>query len=90
MVNSLTGSPSAPPLMRRPSAPVEKSPLMGLTPECRPDTPRISTPSSIPATRSAGLRSPGESARARVPTWGVDEKPRTAEPVEAVPMRRAV
>ena len=38
MVNSRTGSPSAPPVMRRPSAPVEKSPLTGLTPECRPVT----------------------------------------------------
>ena len=26
---------------------------------------------------------PGVIARARVPTWGVDEKPRTAEPVDA-------
>ena len=38
MVNSRSGSASSPPRIRRPSAPVEKSPLTGLTPECRPDT----------------------------------------------------
>jgi hypothetical protein len=90
MVNSFTGAPTVPLLMRRPSAPVEKSPLMGFTPEWRPDTPRISTPSSISATSSAGVVGPGVRARARVPTCGVDEKPRTAEPVEAAPSRRPV
>src|SRR5262249_30288306 len=38
IVNSVTGSASAPPLISRPVAPTENWPLTGLTPECRPAT----------------------------------------------------
>ena len=45
MVISRTGSASAPSRMIRPSAPTEKSPLTGLTPECTPETDWTSRPS---------------------------------------------
>ena len=38
MVNSRTGPPSSPLAISRPAAPAEKSPLIGLTPLCRPCT----------------------------------------------------
>ena len=70
--------------------PVEKSPLTGFTPEWRPWTIWMSTPSSIDAMSSAGDRSPGTSCIAIQPQPGVPRKPpRTALPVEAVPARRA-
>ena len=71
MVISRTGSASSPLRMRSPSAPVEKSPLTGFTPECRPDTPCTRTPLSIPAMSSSGARSPGTSDSAWQPTPGV-------------------
>ena len=90
MVNSRMGSPSEPPVMRRPSAPVEKSPLTGLTPECRPSTEAMSTPSPTWASSSSCVAVPGANDSAMQPTPGVDLKPRTALPVEAVPDRRPV
>ena len=38
IVNSRSGSASSPPLIARPEAPTEKTPVTGLTPECRPAT----------------------------------------------------
>ncbi len=90
-MNSRTGSASSPPRMRRPSAPVEKSPLMGLTPECSPATSCTSSPSPTPATSSAWVAVPGSSDVAMQPTPGVLlNPPRTAEPVDTVPDRRAL
>ena len=77
-----------PPVITRPEAPVEKSPDTGFTPEWMPATCWMSTPSSMPATSSACERVPGASWRAMAPHDGVDLKPRTALPVEAVPLRR--
>ena len=75
--------------MSRPDAPVEKSPDTGFTPEWRPCTIWISTPSSMPAIRSACGRVPGVSDSARQPQPGVLLKPpRVALPVDAVPLRR--
>ena len=59
IVNSRSGSASSPPRMRRPSAPVDRSPETGLTPECRPETSCTSTPSSTPAISSAAVAVPG-------------------------------
>jgi hypothetical protein len=50
--------------MSRPDAPVEKSPLIGLTPLCRPCTDCMSTPSVMSATSSAWV------ARARLHLQG--------------------
>jgi hypothetical protein len=89
MVNSRNGAPSEPSVMRRPSAPVEKSPLTGFTPECMPMTEEISTPSPTWRSSSGCDRVPGASDRARQPTPGVDlNPPRTALPVEARPAQR--
>ena len=38
IVNSRSGSASSPPRIARPEAPTEKTPVTGLTPECRPAT----------------------------------------------------
>ena len=65
MVASRKGSASAPSRMARPSAPTEKSPLTGLTPECSPLTSWTSTPSPTVASRARrATRSPGRRARA--------------------------
>ena len=72
--------------MRRPSAPVEKSPLIGLTPECRPDTDWHEHAVVDAGEQLAGRRRPGREGQGPAcRRCGVDEKPRTAEPVEAVP-----
>ena len=89
-VNSRSGSANSPFRIRSPSAPVEKSPLTGFTPEWRPVTLCNSTPSSMAAIRSAGSSRPGSNETAWTPTPGVVEYPRTAEPVDEVPHRRAV
>ncbi len=91
MVNSRRGSPTAPPAMRRPSAPVEKSPETGFTPECRPETDCTRMPSPTWAMRASWLSSPGSRETAWQPAPGVLLKPpRMAEPVDAVPERRPV
>ncbi len=88
-MNSRTGSATAPLRIISPEAPVEKSPDTALTPECMPCTDWMSTPSSTPATMSSWRRVPGTSDNARQPQPGVPRKPpRTALPVEAVPLRR--
>ena len=53
IVNSRIGAPTDPLTMFIPDAPVEKSPEIGLTPLCRPETSWMSTPSSMPAISSA-------------------------------------
>ena len=70
IVASLTGAPSSPSRNNKPSAPTEKSPLTGLTPECRPLTDCTRSPSPILASTSAALSSPGSRYMARVPTPG--------------------
>ena len=90
MVTSRTGSASLPSRNMRPSAPVEKSPDTGLTPECRPLTLCTSRPSPRSAMSSSWLFVPGSSVMARQATEGVLLMPRTAEPVDAVPDRRPV
>ena len=91
MVNSRTGSASCPWRIISPEAPVEKSPETGFTPEWRPCTIWMRTPSSTSATSSAWVRVPGTSERARQPQPGVDLKPPlVALPVGAVPLRRAL
>ena len=90
MVNSRTGPASSPPWISTPSAPTEKSPLMGLTPECTPEIDWTSSPSPTWARISSGVSSPGTTIRARAPVPGALLNPaRTAEAVEAVPARRA-
>ena len=76
----------------RPSAPVEKSPLTGLTPECRPVTDWTSTPSPTCGDQ-LGLRPrcPGTSDSAQAADAGRDLKPpRTAIRSTRCPTRRAV
>ena len=70
IVSSRTGAPTVPLVISIPEAPVEKSPLTGLTPECRPDTDCTSSPSSTSATSvglvaGARLQLQGEAADAR-------------------------
>src|SRR4029077_16468086 len=90
MVNSRTGAPTTPLVMSRPAAPVEKSPLIGLTPECSPCICCTSRPSSMSAISSSWVRVPGTSERARQPTPGVPANPpRVALPVDTVDARRA-
>ena len=89
MVPSRTGSARAPSRISIPSAPTEKSPLMGFTPEWTPVTHCTSSPCPTEATISSWLAVPGTSERARHPTPGaVLKPPRTADPVDAVPARR--
>ncbi len=89
MVISRTGSASAPSLTIIPSAPTEKSPLMGLTPEWIPETDWTSSPSPTSARIWSGPSGPGTMPTARAPTPGPLLKPaRTAEAVDAVPARR--
>ena len=56
--------------MRRPSAPVEKSPLTGLTPECMPATDEMSTPSPTWRRIASWSIDPGARLSARQPTPG--------------------
>ncbi len=89
MVISRTGSASVPSRNIMPSAPTEKSPLTGLTPEWTPEMDWTSRPSPTLARISSGESRPGWSTRARAPMPGPLLKPaRTADPVDAVPARR--
>ena len=76
MVNSRTGSASWPLRMRRPEAPVEKSPLTGLTPECSSWTD-LDQHAVVDVGRSARLatRARAAVAGARQPTPGVPLNP---------------
>jgi len=84
IVNSRIGSAILPLRIITPDAPVEKSPEMGFTPECKPCTLWISTPSSMPAMSSSCDFVPGVSCNAMQPT-----PPPTALPVLFVSARRA-
>ena len=90
IVSSRTGAPTVPLVISMPDAPVEKSPLIELTPECSPDTDCTSRPSSTSAISAAWSRVPGCSCSARQPTPGVPAyPPRVAFAVDTVPARRA-
>ena len=90
MVASRTGAASAPPSTIRPSTPTEKSPDTGLTPECSPAIEVTNRPWSTAASTSSWVPVPGATASAAAPTPGVDDTPRWADPVDAVPERRPV
>src|SRR4029079_8510220 len=70
-VISRNGSPSAPPAIRRPVAPTENSPLMGVAPECTPLTSWIKTPPSARTSSSSNDSSPASRYKFDVPTPGV-------------------
>src|SRR5207344_731855 len=90
IVISRTGSPGAPPEMRRPVAPTENSPLIGFAPECTPLTSCTSTPPSASRRSCSSDRLPGSTNRFVVPTPGDERWPRTALRVDRLPPRSAV
>src|SRR5205823_222316 len=63
IVISRSGSPVAPPWTRSPVAPTLNSPLIGLAPECTPETSMISTPPSALARSWSYERSPGSTKK---------------------------
>ena len=72
MIARLYLTPVAPPWTRRPVAPTLNSPLIGLAPECTPETSMISTPPSAFARSWSNESSPGSTKKFDVPTPGVD------------------
>ena len=70
IVNSRSGSASSPPRIARPEAPTEKTPVTGLTPECRPATSVTKTPSPASASSSAKESAPGATTRLEAETEG--------------------
>ncbi len=80
-----------PPRSRIPSTPTDRSPEVGFTPECSPDSSWTSRPSPTAAWICSTLSTPGVGIRTCGPTpgalwWLI----RTAEPVDVVPRQRAV
>lgn len=91
IVNSRMGAPTLPLVIINPDAPTEKSPLIELTPLCKPCTDCTKTPSSMSAIIAAWSRVPGCNCKAIQPTPGVPlNPPRTALPVLRVAARRAL
>ena len=91
-VISRIGSASLPLRIIRPSAPTEKSPLIGFTPEWTPviDWTKRPSPTAASTPSSSYPSVPGASVSARHPGPGVPANPPlTAEPVEDTPAREA-
>ena len=88
IVNSRTGAPTVPLAISIPDAPVEKSPLIGLTPECRPDTDCTSSPSSTSAMSAAWSRVPGQRAAGRGSRRPACRRTRRAWRCRSTPCRR--
>ena len=90
IVASLNGEANWPFLIRNPSAPTEKSPDIGFTPEWTPEMDLIKIPSVISEMISLCDLVPGLRMSAMGPGDGVEEYPLVAEAVEALLSLRAV